>query len=619
MTDLRKFQDRSQTQANLGAVPAAPPPTTTTLQSLGSFAQGIAPSVGRAVVAGQKAAAEERVNTKLGDFANKLANAQQAGKTDPNFNLENVQRQLYTEFIAQNPALAGDGIKMFTDATGLKPSGLTFEQKEMQDLQESAWSAGFGDPAAPPSENAKQLDLYQSIQRESKIMEHNAKVDSWNKSQKLTELQGSTAKLSTWKTESLYATLQTDLETLRNGGDRASLAAKWAKLSIDWSNELAQYGEFANDPTIKAQLSGIQDMLKFGKEMVDGTVELDNLTKQSDIALAKQKALFTSDPKGAELIALSQAFGHTPAAQVGTSLYVSEVIAKKGPSDIRDMNGEEKSFTRETISNMAGSEEPLARDEATGQVVQIAQHLDRNGMDYTDENILEVCSVLAVPKAFDQMSSGDKELVKNACDTYAVDVAQKAIRDIENNGSIAFPTEVITPRGDTRPGAPNVVPVQSFATIVADNTGLRYTALPEFRNNRQVQRQIQNLNRQLTKVNPVLEVYSAATGETPAFIANELWGLGNNARSQADIAAERPVEEPAQPEQPAPTQASQDQFKEEFIQASIEAGQSQEEAEALWAQVSAPVADAPASDVVMIGGQEFTREQAKAALSVPVQ
>ncbi|CAM0101130.1 hypothetical protein PODOV005v1_10028 [Vibrio phage PS32B.2] len=618
MADLRQFQDRSQTQANLSAVTPVVPPSTTTFEQLGSFLQGTAPTVMGAVQAGQQAEAKLATDTNLGKFATSLANAQQASQLDPKSNLPAIQRKLYTEFVAANPSLGQDALKVFNDATGLKVAGMSSEQKAMQDMQETAWKSGFGSPTASAEENAIQLALYQNIERESKTMDFNAKVDSHNKTAKLKELHGSTAKLATWKTESLDATLQADLLTLKNGGSREEMEAKWAKLRVDWANELAQFGEFANDPTIRAQLTGIESMFDLANKMVTGQLELDALTKESETALAKQKALLTSDPAAAQLIAVSNFFGNTPSAQLPVAAYVSEVI-DKGPSDIREVPGEEKATAKKTLESMSGSEDLATREEATGQVVSIAEHLDRNGMDYTDENILEVCSVLAVPKAFDGMTTGQKDLVKTACDTYAVDVAQKAIREIEQNGSVAFPTEVITPQGDTRPGAAKPIPVQDFATISADNTGLRYSALPEYRNNRQVQRRIQDLNRQLTKVNPVLEVYAAATGETPAYIATELWGLGPQGRSQADIAAERDL--PASTEVDAtvnPDNApatNSDDFRTGFLAEAIAQGSTQEEAEELWEQISTPSDEA----LVDIGGVKMTQERARQLLSQPAR
>ncbi|CAH9015178.1 conserved hypothetical protein [Vibrio phage 177E37-1] len=618
MADLRQFQDRSQTQANLSAVTPVVPPSTTTFEQLGSFLQGAAPTVMGAVQAGQQAEAKLATDTNLGKFATSLANAQQASQLDPKSNLPAIQRKLYTEFVAANPSLGQDALKVFSDATGLKVAGMSSEQKAMQDMQEAAWKSGFGSPTASAEENAVQLALFQNIERESKTMDFNAKVDSHNKTVKLKELHGSTAKLATWKTESLNATLQADLLALKNGGSREELEAKWAKLRVDWVNDLAQFGEFANDPTIKAQLSGIEGMFDLANRMITGQMELDALTKESDIALAKQKSMLTSDPEAAQLIALSQFFGHTPSAQLPVAAYVSKTI-KEGPADIRKVPGEEKSTAKKTLESMAGSEDLATREEATGQVISIAEHLDRNGMDYTDENIFEVCSVLAVPKAFDGMTAGQKDMVKTACDTYAVDVAQKAIREIELNGSIAFPTEVITPQGDTRPGAAKPIPVQEFAVISADNTGLRYSALPEYRNNRQVQRRIQDLNRQLGKVNPILEVYSAATGESPAYIATELWGLGPQGRSQADIAAERDlpasteVDSTVNPETAPATNS--DDFRKGFIEEAVAQGSTQEEAEALWEQISTPNEET----LVDIGGVKMSRERAQQFLSLPAR
>lgn len=619
MADLRQFQNRPQAQANLQQVSPVVPPSTTSLQQLGSFFQGSAGALTGAIAAGQQAEAQQVQDTTLGKFASSLARAQQASQTDPTADLSSIQRKLYLDFVSANPSLGADAIKVFNDATGVKVAGLSTEQQFFQEQQEAAWKSGFGSPLATEEENAKQFQLYQNIQRESKVMEFEAKQDVHDKRNQLKKFQGSTAKLASWKTESLNETLQQDIEKIKNGGDRLEFEMKWAKLRVDWANTVAQYGEFANDPTIKAQLSGITGMFDLADKVVSGQAELDALTKQSSIAVAKQKAMISSDPKNAQIIATSEFFGHTPALNLPVAAAATEIL-KEGPADLREVGKDEQVTTKKTLESMTQSETPAARDEATGHVVSIAEHLERNGMDYTDENILDVCNVMAVPSAFNNMTAEDKDIVKRACDTYASDVAMKAIREIERNGSITFPTEVVTPRGDTRPGAGTPTPVQEFATLTTDNTGLRYIALPSHSNNRQVQRRIQDLNRQLAKVNPIVEVYSAATGESPAYIANTLWGLGNDQRSQADIAAERDlgpsveVDATVNPEPEAPLTNSEE-FRTGFIEEAISQGSTQEEAEALWEQISTPSEE----PLVDIGGMKVTPERAREILSTPAR
>lgn len=619
MADLRQYQDRPQAQANLQGVSPVVPPSTSTLQQLGSFFQGTAGSLGGAIAAGQQAEAQAVTDTSLGKFASSLANAQQISQTDPNADLASIQRKLYTEFVAANPSLGTDALKVFNDSTGIKVAGLSDEQKALQTMQNAAWKSGFGSPLATDTENAKQLQLYQNIQRESEIMEFSAKQDTHDKRLQLQKFQGSTAKLAGWKTESLNDTLVNDIAALKNGGNREEFEIKWAKKKVEWANTVAQYGEFANDPTIKAQLSGVTTMFELADRVISGQSELDALTKESEIAVAKQKAMITADPKNAQIIATSQFFGHSTALNVPVALAATEIL-KKGPTDLTEVPKNEQGEAKKTLESMSGSEDLATREEATGHVVSIAEHLDRNGMDYTDENILDVCSVMAIPSAFNGMTSVQKDLVKTACDTYASDVALKAIREIETNGSITFPTETITPQGSTRPGAGKPTPVQEFAVLTADKNGLRYTALPEQRNNRLVQRRIQDLNRQIAKVNPVLEVYSAATGESPEYIANTMWGLGPQGRSQADVAAERDMpasvetDNTVNPEPEAPLTNS-DGFRTGFIEEAVAQGSTQEEAEALWEQISTPSDD----NVVEIGGVKMSQERAREVLSTPAR
>lgn len=532
--DLRKFQDASQVQASLNAVPASPPASSGTQQALG-FIQSFGAPIASAIAVNQQAKGEAARASAVGSLTTKLANIQQAGMVDSRINVQQAQRKAFTEWSASNADLSTEGMKAFSESTGIKVAGLSSEQQAQQKIQETAWSSGFGSPTSTPAENKRQLDIYQSIQRESQVMTFEAARGTADAAEKKKRVQASTAKLSTWKTESLKETLDADLQAIKNGSPREGFVSKWMKLKVDWSNELAQYGEFANDPTIKAQLTGIEEMFSYADGMVNGSTELSALESQINISVAKQQAILTSSPEGARMIAISKAFGHTPAAQLPVSNYVANVLSKPvgEPADARTIVGSEGETVHKTLDNMGLSEDPIAQEQASQQIVQMAKHMGRNGEDYTDEQLLQVCSIISAPSAYNKMSGQDKELVQNACETYAVDVAGKAIREIEKNGSVALSTVSFKPGGQTTVSDRRSVPTQDFSTLTVDSSGLRYTVKPEYKNDRQVRRQIQNLNRELSKINPVLTILSTTTGQSPEQVAADTWGIGPVAEERA--------------------------------------------------------------------------------------
>lgn len=532
MADLRGFQDRSQTQANLRQIPVAPPQQTSAFQALGGAFQQMAPTIGSAMQAQRKQEAVDLQQKNLGSFTTKLAKAQQASQTDPNFDLAKAQRKIFQETIAANPSLTEDYIKTFKSVTGLEPAGMTAEQKAQQDLQDEAWKNGFGDPSATPEENAKQLDIYQDIQREAVLMEHDHKKYAHDQETAKREVIKRTGKLASLKAQSLNATLQSDLEKLANGGDRAAIMAKWAGLKTEWSQTVSQFGEFTDDPTVKAQLSGIPEIFALSDSLFKGEFEIAAAKRDANVLIAKEEAkILVDNPEAVSLVAASNMFKNQTALMLPINNLINKLMTQ-GPSDIRTVPTSEKDEGKKTLNNMGKSEDPDTRAEAQRHTVDVAKHLDRNGADYTDEQILETCNFMANPDVFNGMSNQDKETVKQACDTYAVDVAGKAIRDIEANSTISVPNEIITPRGDTRFGEPTLLSANNFSTLEVDANGFRYVATDAYRNNRQAQRVIQDMNRQMAKVNPVLSIYSSATGKTVEEVAGNVFGLGPQAASK---------------------------------------------------------------------------------------
>lgn len=535
--DLRQFQDRSQVQANIAGLPPVSQETSAFEAVAGAFGQ-LAPTIGSAVSAGNKQAAIEKTQQDLGSMTLKLTKAQQASQTDPNFDLAKAQRKIFQETVAANPSLTEDYIKTFKSVTGIEPAGMSEGQKQLQKDLSTAQSRGFGDPNDPIEVQMEQLDMYLDIQREATLMEHEAKKEARDEKTLKKEVYKRTANLVGKKTDSLNLTLQRDLEALANGADRATIQAKWAKLAADWHVEVAQYGEFAADETVVAQLKGIQSTLELGAKMVSGDIELEASKKESDLIVARQKAIIANDPEAAPLIAASELFKNQPTLLLPINTLIAKLMSK-GPSDVRDVPATERETGKATLTNMVKSADPVAIEEAQRHVASIGKHLGRNGEDYTDEEILQTCSIMAVPEVFNGMSNEDRSIVEEACATYAVDVGMAAIRDIEQNSSIRVPNETVTPRGTTVFGEPTVLASENFSSLEVDENGFRYVVSPTHQNNRQAQRMIQQMNRNLDKVNPVLSILSQASGKSMEEVAGKTFGLGP--RAVSNETPEQPV------------------------------------------------------------------------------
>lgn len=525
--DLRPFQDRSQTQANLGQIPA-PIQQQSTLQTVLGGVNQLAPVIGQAFVKGAQAEAETASAKDVGSFTLKLAKAAQASETDPNFDLVKAQRKIFQETVAANPALADEYIKTFKSATGLEPAGLTAEQQQLQKDLFEAQSKNFGDPNDPPEVQRQQLELYQDIQREAVIMEHEAKREARDKKEAQREVYKRTAKMVGLKTESLNLALEQDLEAIRNGANREEITTKWLKWRTANSVEFAQYGEFANDPVVKAQIQGITDTFDLADKMLSGQVELDATQRETELIVAKSKAIIAADPEAATLIGASEFFRNQPTLTLPINNLIRRLMTQ-GPSDLRGVPAAELEAGKGTILRMGSSEDPKTREEAQGYLTDTAKHLGRNGEDYTDEEILQTCSFLAVPSVYETMTSGQQDQIARACSDYAVDVAQRSLRELEQNSSINVREEVLTPRGDTRFSEVTVLAANNFSSLEVDENGFRYVATNEFQNNRQARRQIQSMNRLLDKVNPVLTVLAKSTGKTVEQVAGEVFGLGPQA------------------------------------------------------------------------------------------
>lgn len=565
--DLRQFQESSQTQANLGQISAVAPATSNAQFIAGALSQ-VAPAIAGGIANFQKEEAKTETQTSLGSFTTKLAKAQEAASTDPKFDLAKTQRKIFQETVAANPSLTEDYIKTFKSVTGIDPAGQTEQQKQYTKDLLKAQSLGFGDPTDTPEMQDKQLQLYQDIQREAALMEHEAKKEARDKGNAQREVYKRTSKLVSLKTESLNLMLESDMQALKNGASREEFLAKWAKLQTDWSVEYAQYGEFANDETVKAQVKGITDTFDLANKMLKGDFELEATKRDSEIIIAKQKAQILAEPEAAPLIAASELFRNQPSLTLPINNLIRKLMTK-GPSDIREVPAAELEVGKGTVLNMGKSENPKAREEAQTHIFDVASHMWRNGEDYTDEDLLNTCSFLAAPDVYNGMPSDKKNAVVQACSTYAVDVAGKAIRDLETNSSIRIQNEQVTPRGTTVLGEPTVLAAQNFASLDVSEDGFRYTVTPEFQNNRQAQRQVQTMNRQLAKVNPVLQVLSSASGKSMEAVAAESFGLGPQAATEKE------------PEQPVSLQDRLTSWYEEnFTQPSVVATQEEREAKA---------------------------------------
>lgn len=614
MADLRALMNtQPQEAARLQNIPTPSPAPSAiaAAANAGSALLGGARNLG--VIFQEKKQQEQQAgeNAFVGSLADKLIKAQQAGKTDPKFDSVAAQRKILQETLANNPEYAQLAIKAFGDVTGIKAGGMSFEEEQRQKQMEAAWDDYYGSPDASPEVNAQQLEIYMGLQRESHTlaleMQRYSKAEAEGRldeaAKKKAFIKQST-KLADLEFQSTVIDMEADLQAIQSGEKTlAQVQQEWAFAKVNLGRTLNQFGPLKDDPDVQAILKPMFDMYELAEKNFSGQFDLDAMNRQIEIAKTRMTSLITADEKSLRSIVVSELYGHTPGVSSLMSKHASKILAN-GPVDVRDLTSKEFTDLQRTIES--ASKDPKAVGEAVQVQGNVIKHFSRNGEDYTDEEKLQLARSLNTPEVWKKMSPEQRQEAMFAFETYMTDVVDNTIRESLNQ---SITTSEFTGVTGYREAAETTItkPLSEYATLVVDEAGIRYEINPDVTMNRQIRTKVMSANKALAdKVNPAISVMSGASGKTKEQVVTEYLGvaLGNE---------EEPLESDTGASTATSEQPTQD-FKAEFIQAAMEDGLSEEEAQDAWDKVSSP-----ATDEVEIGGIKMSRERAMQVLQTPAR
>lgn len=547
MANLSGMQNMQLAGANLSSIPSTAPSGVGTLAGIG---QGIA-SAASALVSPYKASKAQAAkdakatleleqDTKLGKLANSYAKAQQASSTQGGFDLEKTQTMLLTKFLDANPELGERAIALHSASTGRKAGAQSSLQRIDMEQKEERWDSYFGSPDETPEEAAKQEALYENIKREEKILAHEAKVRADDKARRddqrevvQKKLYDSTGKMAQWKTQSLQLDLEKDMKRMQSGDvDPVAMKAAWVAKEIEWKNQLATYGEFANDPVITAQVAGVNKMFELAGGLLDGSMQKEALETEIAVAIKTQEAIIvsggdipamTKENAGARLAATNNLYSNASNLKLPIAKWVTAAVSGK-PIDTTEYTPEEREAVFSNLENMVKSNDPRAKEQASGHIQQMAEHLGRNGMDYTDEQVLATIKLINIPEAFDALSNTDKEALRTILDTHVLNTAKEELTNIQRHGGVTvfqaggMAVESGEDFGDT-------LSFDDIATLVPGDGGISIQVNDAYKNNATVQRKARDLRMKMELINPVLEVYANVSGFGMKDLATQIFGL----------------------------------------------------------------------------------------------
>lgn len=611
MADLRALQNTPQSEvARLQQVPTPTPAPSgaASLANVGAIAAQGFGAASAAFAKVEKAEVEAGEQSFVATLTGNLIKAQQAGKTNPKFKTASEQRKIIQKAIADNPQYASLALKTFNTATGLDAAGLSNEEEQRIILQNEAWSANYGSPNASPEVNTAQFELYMSQKREAEELnlqtkrlanqEAQGKVDKLTvKNQTFKQIN----KLAFNEYESTRLDIESDLAAIQSGEKTVDqVRLEWAQAKINLGQVMNQFGELKNDPDAIAMMQPTFDLYDLAEKQFTGKFEAEELQRQIDISTKRAEAsIVVNDPETTRAIVTSKLFGHTPGISTLMSKHASKILTQ-GPTDTRTFTPKDSTDFQLMIKGAIA--DPESTPEALTAQTNAINFFSRNGMDYSDQEKFNIAKALNTPEVWNKLTTEERQITIEAFESYMVDVVDNVIRDSMKQTISTTEFQGVTGFREAQTETATQ-PLSDFATLVVDETGIRYEIKPEANITRQLRTKVMSTNRELgEKVNPMISVLSGASGKTKEQVATDYLGVTLGTQEEVQTGDKQ-----------TSTQSQVD-FKAEFIQAAIEDGSSEEEASELWDLVSAP-----ATDTVNIGGKELTMEQAKRVLSTPAR
>ncbi|AUR96954.1 hypothetical protein NVP1253O_21 [Vibrio phage 1.253.O._10N.286.45.B12] len=653
MARLEQFQNNSVDQANLQQIPTeqkAPSP----LATFASAAQGLAPAVGSAFVEGAKLNAKDKKAGSLDTFSKTLQNISQTSKTTPGFDYESAVRKATQEALAKGDGFGQEYLKIVNRDTGIDPAGEAQAAIDERARIKEVEDAGVINSNMSEEEREFGIKRYYENKGENKTLQ--MKLEKVQTQKALGELGDEQAKNAVYGNLSNVVNNQYDIITnqanswarrYENGESAKVIMQEIRVAKLKWGQTVSLYGGLATDTTGKAMIQPISDMFT----NIEGTVtgEFDRQAWDNSVKTKNSQAtaILYEDPSFVADVATSKAFEHSPTVKLEIAARVakarnrlSETLNGLSSQDANDMN--------KTIKSMSTSDDPATVQESNEAVAGIIEKLDRNGSVMSLEDKKNAMVILDDDAMWANATPAQRQMAVDAFQMHMADEIKPSLVAVTDQGGIA-----------------------QYATLTTDGNGLRMQINDGFQGQRQVQLAVRKANKELAEWNASLRWIMRAENLSMDEAASKYFGVGvedelagpaeaelgqsifdpnlNNPTSIEDRDAQAlaigdrireligmPPREEATPlpqgsttsttpttEVPEPTvreakpdlAVNSDEFKNGFIQAAVEEGSTQEEAEELWELISAPATD----DVDMGQRGRVSFERAKNILSTPAR
>ncbi len=483
-------------------------------------------------------------NTALGGLQQGLLDIRQASQTDSSIDVTRQSRLLLTQFNTDHPELRMEASKAYKAETGATPSGLSADEEAENDLRNNAIANGFGSHGASEEHNEEQFELFQDLKRQDKVL--SSKIQKMSVQVQEGSIHKSALKetvLSSFHELSGNYTAKTqgDMKEMITQFHAGTLPMEEAMLMIRESRnkigrEIATLGEFSTDPTVQAYIKPSLDSLQLAEDIISGKVEGEAVDAVVNLNKARAKAIFMSDPDTVNLVVASEAFNHTTGIQSKISKSVMKFLVeglteegmlpvKPKPVNPTTTDKDEQDGIKTVLERMVEpASSPEAKLEAANTLTGVAEHLSRNGMDYSPENKKFAIDVLNTEGAMEILTSEQKSTVMLALDMYVVDTVDLAVKEAIANPSQVSTSSAAFPRvlGGSGPDMKNFADVADLTVV---DGRIYWTVKRGFAGDSKVRQQIRAVNQRIDDdITPAVNVYSKGLGKSFEEVAGAFLG-----------------------------------------------------------------------------------------------
>lgn len=522
MAQLQQFQQRGGVEpASLQAIP------TRTISSGGDWGNALKSisGFGKSIAKSYAGAEEDRIEKEqeavVGSFTSKLLEAQQVGATDPRYNTRQQQRRIFQKAVADHPELAKGLTKQFNAVTGVKAGGLSDEQVRYNELVDSATDARFITPGMTPEKIEEQVNLYQDMERRAynfdfEMKEMNRKIkqgtlDETARERKAIEQAGTLA-------TQYYTANQNKVDALIQSVERGEISQsaamqEIAMMEINHRQQIASFGEFANNPSIAATLEPSNLIFQYGKDRISGKFDQESYESSTALIRAQNEYVIMSDKKNAQTIVGSSLLGHSPAAQTRQTEAFANIFSSEGAVDIRMASPTDVENVRSMMDSAVRDE--TSQEEAVKKTLGVFKHVNDNSDDYTVSKMISVTKAMNNKAVFDAMSNAEKDKVFSTAEMMVIDIADPAKKRLDEIGNF---THMPFKQGMEQLSVPGATPrtvtmkITDYAELNVTDAGLRYTIKDDFKSNRAFQQRLIKVNKELDDINPIIDILHNTSG-----------------------------------------------------------------------------------------------------------